>query len=180
MAPLIMSQSSRNRKNFLSINGILAILFGLVAIFFPGITIAALGVYFAVFILLGGIILTVNSLRIRKSNSHWYLLLTEGIIGILIAILILLNPEMAATIFVTIIGLWAVILGLIYLATYFKSRIPSFSNSFLLSISILSLILGILILTNPFESTRVITVIIGIYAITYGIFSIVNSAKIYN
>lgn len=167
------------KKNFVSINGILAIVFGLVALFFPGLTLATLGILFSIAILIGGIMLTTGSLRIRKINHRWYILLLEGIIGILIGIIILARPELVATVFVTIIGLWALIIGLVFLFTYIKSRLPSFSNIFMLIISVLSLLTGIFIIIDPFESTRIITILIGIYAIIYGLFSVIHSSRIY-
>jgi uncharacterized membrane protein HdeD (DUF308 family) len=167
------------KKNFVSINGILAIVFGLVALFFPGLTLATLGILFSIAILVGGIMLIAGSLRIRKINHRWYILLLEGIIGILVGIIILARPELVATVFVTIIGIWALIIGLVFLFTYIKSRLPSFSNTFMLIISILSLITGIFIIIDPFESTRIITILIGIYAIIYGLFSVIHSSRIY-
>jgi len=166
-------------KNFVSMNGILTIVFGLVALFFPGLTLATLGILFSIVILIGGIMLTAGSLRIRKINHRWYILLLEGIIGILIGIIILARPELVATVFVTIIGLWALIIGLVFLFTYIKSRLSSFSNTFMLTISVLSLLTGIFIIINPFESTRIITIFIGIYAIIYGLFSVIHSSRIY-
>lgn len=167
------------QRNLKSFNGVLAIIFGLVALFLPGITLAALGVYFAISILAGGVMQVVGAFRVKNHNSHWYLLLIEGLIGILIAVIILSRPKLLATVFVTIIGLWALFLGITFLFTYFKRQLPAFSNSFLLVISILSLVMGITILVNPFESTRIITVIIGIYTLAYGIFSVVHSSRNY-
>jgi uncharacterized membrane protein HdeD (DUF308 family) len=80
-------------------------------------------------------------------------------------------------VFIIIIGLWAVIIGLVLLFSYFKKVLPGFSNSFLLIVSILSLLAGVLILINPFESTRFITILIGIYALVYGLFSVVHTTK---
>ena len=167
------------KKNFVSLNGILAIVFGLVALFFPGLTLATLGILFSIAILIGGIMLTTGSLRIRKINQRWYILLLEGIIGILIGIIILARPELVATVFVTIIGLWAIIIGLVFLFAYLRSKLPSFSNIFILIVSVLSLLTGIFIIVNPFESTRVITILIGIYAVIYGLFSVIHSLRIY-
>ena len=167
------------QRNLKSMNGVLAIIFGLVALFFPGITLAALGVYFAISILAGGIMQVVSAFKVKRHNSHWYLLLVEGFIGILIAAIILSRPKLLATVFVTIIGLWALFLGVIFLFTYFKRRLPVFYNSFLLIISILSLVMGLTIIINPFESTHVITVIIGVYTLAYGIFSVANSSRNY-
>ena len=167
------------QRNLKSLNGILAILFGLIALIFPGITLAALGVYFAISILAGGTIQIISSFKARGRNPHWYLLLVEGLIGMLIAVIILSRPHLVATVFVTIIGLWALFLGLVFLFNYFKRQLPAFSNSFLLIISILSLIIGLTIIVNPFESTRIVTVMIGLYTLIYGVFSLMNSSRNY-
>ncbi len=167
------------QKNLRSMNGVLAIIFGLVALFMPGITLAALGVYFAITLLVGGITLIVSAFKVRKVSPQWSFLLMEGLIGILLAAIILARPKLLATVFVTIMGLWALFIGLIFLFSYFKKVLPTFYNAFLLIISILSLIMGITIMVNPFESTRIITVFIGIYTLAYGIFSVVNSSRNY-
>lgn len=167
----------KNFRHYLvSLNGVLAILFGLVALFFPGITLAALGVYFAISLMAGGISLITAAFRNRKINRKWQLIFLEGIIGVLIGIIILARPDMVATVFVTIMGLWAIVIGLIFLFTWFRAQLPPFSNTFVLIVSIISLLTGVVIIINPFESTRIITVLIGIYALIYGLFSVLNAA----
>ncbi len=169
------------KRYYININGVLAVIFGLVAIFLPGITLAALGIYFAFTILVGGIALLGSAIKLKKNNLPWYLLLPEAIIGILLGILILLRPEVVATFFVTIIGIWALFIGIIMIFYFLRIRKngAGFINIITLIIGILSIISGGIIIFNPFESTRMITVLIGIYALVYGIFSIVNSSKKY-
>ena len=165
------------KNYYVSINGILAIVFGLVALFFPGITLAALGIYFAISIIIGGIMLIIGAFKnnIKKKRRNIFLL--EASIGILLGIIILLRPELVATIFVTIMGIWALIIGVVFLVTFLRSNLPAYSNTFVLIVSIVSLITGLIIILNPFESTRIVTVLIGIYALFYGLFSIINSTK---
>lgn len=160
-------------------NGILAILFGCIAIIFPGITIIGLAFYFAVTILLGGVLLTISSIRSSKIIANWQLMLTEGIIGILIGIVILARPQTAAAFFIVVMGVWAMIIGLIFIISYFKLILPAILKPFHMITGILSVIIGVIIILNPFESTRVIVVLIGIYVIAYGIFSIINAKKGY-
>lgn len=162
---------------FTSLNGFLAIIFGLVALLFPTITLIALAIYFAFSILTGGLVLTIGSIRIRNENSGWHLVLLEGIIGLLLGIVILLRPEVSAAVFVTIIGMWAMLLGLIFLIAWFRKKTPKSEKGFLLITGILSLVFGILIALNPFEGSRVITVLIGVYAIAYGLFSMITNRK---
>ncbi len=156
-------------------NGVLAILFGSIAIIFPGITIIGLAYYFAITILLGGILLTVSSIRSRDIIPNWQLMLTEGIIGMLIGILILVRPQTATAFFIVIMGIWAMVIGLIFIISYFQLMLPPLLKPFYMFTGILSVIIGIVIIVNPFESTRIIVVLIGIYIIAYGIFSIINA-----
>ncbi len=160
-------------------NGILAILFGTIAILFPGITLIGLAIYFAITLLAGGILLTISSLRSRKMLPNWSSMLLEGAIGILIGIIILARPESAAAFFIVIMGIWAMVIGLIFIISYFKLSLPAIIKPFHMIIGILSVLIGFIIILNPFESTRVIIVLIGIYAIGYGIFSIINARKGY-
>ena len=165
------------RNYFLSINGVLAIIFGLVALFFPGITLAALGIYFAITIIIGGSSLIYGAIKNRRISRHWKMYLLEGIIGILIGLIILIRPEVVATVFITIMGIWALIIGFIFLFTFFNRHLPAWSNTFALIVSIISLLTGFIIILNPFESTRIVTVLIGIYALVYGLYSVIHSTR---
>lgn len=167
------------KQHLIKLNGILILIFGFVALFFPDITLKALGIYFAISLLIGGVVLCSEAFRVKKHGNNWYMPLIEGIIGILISLIILARPEVVAAVFVLIIGIWAIITGLIFLFAYSKKMLSSFSNSIMLAISILSLITGVFIIINPFESTRIVTILIGIYAIIYGVFSLSNSSKRY-
>lgn len=159
--------------------GILAIIFGLIAILFPGITLIGLAVYLAITLLIGGILLTISAIRSRERVSIWPLMLFEGAIGILIGIIILARPQEAAAFFLIIMGLWAMAVGLIFIISYFSIRLVEHLKPVYLIIGILSTVTGLIIILNPFESTRVIVILIGIYAIVYGIFSLVNARKAY-
>ncbi len=161
-----------------SLNGILVLIFGCIALFFPDVTIVALAVYFAIAILIGGAVLTINAVRIKKFSQSWKLMMLEGVIGILLGIVILSHPDLAATFLMIVIGLWALFIGAVFLYSFYKSTLPNSLKSFHLITGIISAILGIIIILNPFESTRLAVVLIGIYGIAYGIFSIVsNSTK---
>ncbi len=160
-------------------NGILAIIFGLIAVFFPGITIVALAIYFAIAILLGGTLLAISSIMSRKYLLSWPLMMAEGVLGILIGLIILFHPQNAAAIFVVIIGIWALIVGIVFLVSYFRFNYKGFIKPLLLFYSILSIFIGLLLILNPFDGTRVIVLLIGIYAIVYGILSIIYNSQKY-
>lgn len=161
------------------LNGFLAILFGLIALFFPSITLIGLAVYFAITIMLGGLMLIIGSIRMEPLLKGRYWQLFEGIIGILLGIIILVKPELSVAVFVAIIGIWAILLGLFFLIIYIRRQLPEFEKYFFLVAGIVSFIFGLLIAVNPFKSSRLIVVLIGLYAIAYGVFSIVKTRKIF-
>jgi len=174
---IIMESSRLKNWMFTGLNGVLAIVFGLVALLFPAITLIALAIYFAISMLIGGLVLTIGSVRVKNENPGWYLILLEGILGMLLGIIILLRPEISAAVFVTIIGFWAMLLGLILIIAWIRRKMPKSEKALLLITGTLSLIFGVLIALNPFEGSRVITVLIGVYAIAYGLFSIISNSK---
>lgn len=161
-------------------NGILAIIFGSIAILFPGITIIGLAYYFAITILLGGILLTISSVRSMKILPGWQFMLLEGVIGILIGIIILARPQTAAAFFIVVMGIWAIVIGVVFIVSYYKLTMPAILKPFHIFTGILSVTIGIVIILNPFESTRIVVILIGIYVIAYGIFSIINAKNRYS
>ena len=163
-----------------SINGILAMVFGLVAILFPSITVIGLAIYFGITFLLGGITLTALSIKHKRGNLHWRLMMLEGLLGIFVALAIFFNPTLSATIFVFLIGVWAILNGVVFLAAYFKRKVAYIGKGLLIITGIVSLLFGILIISDPFESTKILTIIIGIYAIAYGILSIITKTNTNN
>lgn len=172
-----MNNFKINFRFLTMLNGILAIVFGLVAIIFPTITLYALALYFAISIIIGGVALSIGSYQQRNTHSNWPLSLFEGLVGLILGFIILFNPKASATAFVIIVGVWAVLMGLVFLVMYFGKRIPKPQTGFMLANGVASIIIGLLIFINPFESTRVITILIGAYALAYGVYSMVNNAK---
>lgn len=161
------------------LSGILAILFGLVALFFPSITLIALAIYFAVTILVGGLILIIGSVRMKPIRSGRYLHLFEGIIGVFLGVIILARPEASVAVFVAVMGIWAMLLGLFFLIIFIRRPLPEFEKYFFLIAGIVSFIFGLLIAVNPFESSRIIVVLVGVYAVAYGVFTIIRTRKLF-
>lgn len=163
-----------------SLGGILVMLFGFTALAFPNVAVKALAVYFALSILIGGIVLTTYAIQYRKVTPNWKTRLLEGIISLVLGIVIILNPESAAAFLMIIIGAWAAIIGLVFIITFFARKTSQMVDVLNLTTGVISLVLGAIIIFNPFGSSRFIVVLVGIYAIIYGIVTMVFSSKIVN
>lgn len=154
-------------------NGVLAILFGLIAIFFPGITLKALAIYFAISIIIGSITLFISSMKIADDRHR----IIEGIIGMLIGFFILFNPKLSATVFIAIVGIWAMVVGLVIIIPFIRRKENRSENLIPIILGTVSFIAGVLIATNPFEGYRLIAILIGIYALLYGLYSLIRNTK---
>jgi uncharacterized membrane protein HdeD (DUF308 family) len=161
------------------INGILTIAFGNIALLFPNINVNDLSIGFAIALIIGGVALILGSISRKDAVGNWHVFQLEGSLGILVGIMILAKPLPAENYFGVIIGLWALFTGIILLFTYSMKKMDRLPGLAHLLGGGLTLAFGYLILLNPFQSLRVIIVLIGLYAITYGIISIIHTSKIY-
>src|SRR6266699_1385295 len=99
--------------------GIIAVLFGLAALFWPGLTLLVLIYIFGAFALVEGIITIYLSFQVRDMQTNWWMLLLEGIAGVILGILVFIWPGITALVLLFLIAAWAVITGIIELVAAF-------------------------------------------------------------
>jgi uncharacterized membrane protein HdeD (DUF308 family) len=158
-----------NNKQIIT-HGLLPIVFGVIVIVYPGISVAVLATFLGLFLLLGGVILSIDAYRnndFKKNGMQNFIL---GILSIVLAIVILSYPKesVAAFLFLSA-GIWAIINGSVLIWSYIRKGIDSKRKTSTLVFGIISLFFGMYMALQPVEGTHAIAVILGIYAILYGI-----------
>jgi len=162
----------------LALRGILAILFGLAALFLPGITLTALVFFFAAFALGGGILLAIAGFKDHLTNIHGWLLLIEGAIGVAVGVMAFIWPTITALILLYLIAAWAIFTGIfeIIVASHLRQEIE---NEWLLIASgIASLVFGILLIIWPVAGALAILWMIAAYAIVFGVLMLLLALKL--
>jgi uncharacterized membrane protein HdeD (DUF308 family) len=91
----------------LALRGALLIAFGLVALFYPGMTILGLVYFFAVLAIINGIIAIAHFFG-EKNGIY----LLEGAVGIILGILVIFYPGITAVVFTWLITIWLFVVGL--------------------------------------------------------------------
>ena len=142
--------------------------FGLIALFYPASSILTLASLFGILLLAGGIILTLNYIAHRQYTNTW-LWLTEGVLDIILGIIIFAHPAISAKIFLGIMGIWAIFMAMVMLFYFSRLEYEGMGRYLALAASVISLLFGILVLINPFESAKFMVSFIGLYAIFYGV-----------
>src|SRR5215213_8985347 len=106
----------------LALRGLAAVLFGLAALFWPGLVLAVLIVLFGAYALVDGVLAIIAAFRSSGRGMRRPLLLIEGVIGILFGLVALFLPGLTALALLYIIAFWAILSGIARIAMAFMLR----------------------------------------------------------
>src|SRR5438105_1024659 len=102
--------------------GILGILAGVVALVWPGITALAFLYLLAAWAILTGIFEFVAPLSFPMSGGRAVLMVLAGVLSVIFGILIAAQPASGLLAVVWLIGVYAIVFGVMYIVVYFQSR----------------------------------------------------------
>ena len=167
-----MQQMIGNFRTMFLFRGFAAIIFGVLTLVWPRLSLAVLVLLFGVFAVVSGITAVVAAVRNREEQG-WGLLLFEGILGIAAGVVALIWPGITALAFLYLISAWAVLTGILQLVAPLAFPM-SFGRGLLSALSgIVSIVFGTLIAARPASGLLTVTWLIGIYAIMIGVMSVV-------
>jgi uncharacterized membrane protein HdeD (DUF308 family) len=159
------------------LRGLAGIIFGLVTFFEPGISLAALVLLFGAYAFVDGVFSIVTAVR-RRSADRWWLLLLEGIAGILAGIATLILPAITAIVLLYLIAAWALVTGVLEIAAAIRLR-KAITGEWLLALSgVASVILGVLLILAPGPGALVVVIWIGAYAFVFGALLVALSLRL--
>ncbi len=155
-----MQQVLSNYRTMFLFRGIAAVLFGIIALVWPNMTLSILVFVFGLFAVISGITAVVAALR-NTEFPGWGWLLAEGILGVLVGVIALAWPGITALAFLYLLAAWAILTGV-------------FEVIVLTALTgVISIIFGILIAAQPSSGLLAVVWLIGVYAILFGIMYIV-------
>jgi len=152
----------------LAVRGVAAVLFGLAALIWPGLTLAVLIVLYGAYAVVDGVFAIVAGLR-AGSGTHKWLLLAEGALGILAGLIAVFWPGITAVVLLYIISLWAIFGGLLRIVGAVLLR-REIDNEWTMALSgALWVLLGIVLAALPGAGLVSLAWLIGIFALGAGI-----------
>jgi uncharacterized membrane protein HdeD (DUF308 family) len=153
----------------LVLRGLFAVLFGLAAFFWPGITLAALVLLFGAYALADGIFAIVAAITGADRQTRWWALLLEGIAGILAATATVVWPGLTALALLYLIAAWAIVTGIFEIVAAVRLR-REIEGEWLLGLSgMASVRFGLYVAAFPGPGALAVVWIIGAYALVAGI-----------
>jgi uncharacterized membrane protein HdeD (DUF308 family) len=151
-----------------ALRGVAGIIFGLIALFMPGVTMLSLVIVFSAYALVDGIFAIISAVRAARRHERWGLLVLQGIVSIAAGILAFLWPAITVLAFVLLVAAWSIVSGALLFASSFRLR--NDHGSIWLTIGgLASIIFGLLLFAAPLVGAVVLTWWIGAYALVFGV-----------
>jgi uncharacterized membrane protein HdeD (DUF308 family) len=162
----------------IALRGLVAVLFGIAAFVWPGITLWALVAIFGAYALVDGIFAVIEAFRRDVVGERWWALLFEGFVGIAIGILTFAWPRLTAMGLLYLIAFWAIVTGVFEVITAIRLRHEIRGEWMMALIGVLSVAFGFLLVAFPLTGALSVVLIIGSYAVAIGALMIALGFKL--
>src|SRR5258708_20176517 len=151
----------------IALRGVVAILFGVIALLMPGLTIEAFVLLFAAYTLVDAVFSFIAGVRAARRHERWVALILQGLLDLIAAAIAIFMPIATILAFVWLNAAWAIVSGVLMLAAV--SRLHRTHGKWILALgAILSLVWGFLLIVAPIPGVIVMTWWVGAYAILFG------------
>jgi uncharacterized membrane protein HdeD (DUF308 family) len=112
----------RRRRWVLLVEAVVSIIAGIVTFVWPAITALALVFVIAAWALITGVLEIITAVRLRREIRNEWLLALSGVLSVVLAIVLVVMPAAGALALTWVIGLYAVVFGVLLLALAFRIR----------------------------------------------------------
>jgi uncharacterized membrane protein HdeD (DUF308 family) len=164
----------------LALRGAAAVMFGILALLWPGITLDALILVFGAYALVDGIFAIVAAVRAAGRHERWGAPLIEGIVSIVAGVIAVVAPLVAALGFFLLFVAWTILTGVLEIVAAVKLRREIKGEWLLILSGILSIALGIFLAAYPGIGLVTMVWCIGVYAILFGAALLVLAFRVRN
>jgi uncharacterized membrane protein HdeD (DUF308 family) len=144
--------------------GAVAVVLGIIAIFWPDTAIFTFMVIWGLWALIDGIAVLFLAFR-PEARASRSMLLVQGVLGVVLGLLIVTHPGLSASVVTWLAGVWFVVRGLLEAFAAFGTS----PRGLLLASAAVDVVLGVLFMVNPGGSAKGITVVLGIVALLWGV-----------
>jgi uncharacterized membrane protein HdeD (DUF308 family) len=160
------------------VRGIFAILFGILAYAWPGITLATLIIFFGAYVLIDGVLLVIKTIGKWAERDDRWLLLLEGLLGIGIGVITFVAPGITAVALIFFIAAWSLATGVLEIAAAIRLRKEIQGEGWMILSGIASIIFAILVMFFPGVGALGLLWLIAAYAIIFGVMLVILGIKL--
>jgi uncharacterized membrane protein HdeD (DUF308 family) len=153
------------------LKGLCAIVFGLLTLAWPGVTVITLVLLYGAFALVDGVLALAAAIKGGIPAPRWWLAIV-GVIGIAAGLLTFGWPGITALVLLFLIAVWAITTGIMQIVGAIRLRKEIDDEWLLIAGGVLSVLFGIVLVLQPRVGLVALVSIIGAYAILYGLLEV--------
>jgi uncharacterized membrane protein HdeD (DUF308 family) len=161
-----------------ALQGVAAIVFGVLALVWPGITLLVLIYLFAAYALVDGVLALVSGFRRGASSGTDWWRVAAGVVGIAAGIIAFAMPGITAVALLLVIAVWAIVSGVIELVVAFQLRDVIRREWLLVLDGVLAILFGVVLIVSPSAGALAVVWLIGAFAIASGVILLVTAFRL--
>jgi uncharacterized membrane protein HdeD (DUF308 family) len=167
----------RSMSTSLIVRGVLAIIIGIIAVAWPGATILALILLFAVYAFMDAVF---EGAQAFGSQRVWPVLghLTLALIDVAAGVVAVLWPAPTVLVLTLVVGIWAIVAGVFEITAAFLRGESAGTRAMFIVTGLLSIAFGAIVVDRPAVGTLTIALLFGLFSITRGVTAIVQGNEL--
>lgn len=163
-----------------AVRGLIAILFGVVALIRPDQAMQALVLLFGAYALVDGTFAIFAGIASRRYFERWWAVLLEGVAGVVIGLLTFFWPNITALALLYCIAAWALITGILEIVAAIQLRRVITGEWALILGGLLSIAFGVMLFISPLAGAVSVVWMIGLYAVVFGTSEIIFAFRMHS
>jgi uncharacterized membrane protein HdeD (DUF308 family) len=164
-----METKSYKNRWFLALNGMIAILFGLLLCIFPDEVILSVVFFSGLIIAIGGLCFLFIAIYHLKKDRSVGMLILQSIFSLAIGVGIMFFDKESLQLFFLLFGIWAIIVGIFQLVILVNIKRNLSNKNFILFNGLLTIMLGIVMIIEKDTVGVFLTKVIGAFSVLLGI-----------
>jgi uncharacterized membrane protein HdeD (DUF308 family) len=156
----------------LGLNGALSVLFGVVVIVWPDISLFALTVVFGAYALATGAVGLVAAFGGALQGERGWLIVSS-LLGIVTGLVVLIWPDISELALLYVIGAYAIALGVMALAAAFSLPLDGEDTAVMVISGVAGILFGVLMFAKPGDGALVVLSLIAAFALVNGVTELV-------
>jgi uncharacterized membrane protein HdeD (DUF308 family) len=157
----------KSTSTYLILLGILAVITGVIAITWPGVTILALVILFAIYAFMAAGLQAVRAFSSRTAGPVLGHLLL-GLVDLAAGVIALVWPKPTAFVLVIVVASWALVGGIAEFAAGFGSGKTAGTRAMFIVAGLVSIAFGVVLFARPDVGAVTLALLFGLYSMIYG------------
>lgn len=167
--PETLASVAERNWTTLGVRGVLAVLFGVLAFVWPGITLVALVMLFGAYAVVDGLFAFGGAYRAAENSQSVWPFLLEGLLGVVAGLAAFVWTDITAAVLVYLIAAWAIVTGAVEVYSAFQLRKEITDELWLGAGGVVSILFGLLVVAMPSSGALAVVWLIAAYAVVFGL-----------